>query len=1160
MPLSPFEIIKKGGAAIINYGKQGLDKIAPDVKQNTDGTFTPTTRGLIKNTVLGLPKETLIVGKDMAQGTARGLATLGQGMISTGESAVTGFKKPISTQLPAPQSEFDRKVMSFMYGTDKPFSVTTEGQDMTRMVGIPEGSKAEKWLAPVVGSLMPILDAVPGGRGGKTLLKQVAPDMLERLVKSGDKNSIRTYLKSIGASDDVVDDLAHNIAKTNDRKVIEAHLNSVKVTDVPKNTKAPLPRELEERRIALEIKEQALRDNPVAQVDQRKLMRKEGDIVDIGNVRNKPVRKMEDIIAETGINDPRKFVDEVANYKKGMAEVSAEKKALRQAIADQRVPRPIDSIVRNTSRDVPGTAKFDNIHDEDLGEVLTFIDRSRIPNAKPSVQNEIAVRRLAERYGVNPNQPNARLANALEKVIEKTPSVKQKILNGFQPKPKTVNRAVDSMSTGEVRSLEKVAEQDRYKTVPDAPNTPTAFPAFDEAVRKTPTPLSKKVGFHDAIRTPENVFRKMGLSKEFDDIRRSHEGYVQELPKNIEKISQWAKQVTPEENTKIFRYLDGEAVDLSAKEAKIADEVKKYLEEWADRLGLPEDKRISHYITHIFDDQLIKKEFDEDLAKLISDKVPGSVYDPFLEKRLGAAGYKQDFVAALDAYTKRATRKVHMDPALSQLSDVAQKLEKSQFDYIKKFADRVNMRPSDFDTAVDNTMKQMLGYKLGARPVAKISRFLRQMTFRGMLGANVGSALRNLSQGVNTYAKLGEKYTAIGYAKIATQGLAEAREVGVLADNFITDRNISAAGKAMEKLDKGLFLMFDTAEKVNRASAYYGAKSKALAQGKSLEEAIEYGKKIVRDTQFQYSAIDTPLALQNDLVKVFLQFLTYPVKQTEFLAGMAKNKEYMGIARYTIGGLAFVYTVGSALGMEPKELIPFSGQITGDHKFGVPPSMKLPVEAAKAALNTPDQYGNARDTEKKLKDVGNAAWGVLPGGIQLKKTLQGRKAVEEGGSFDAAGRQQFPVGGTPAKDVQAYIFGKYANKDAKAYFEKKEGNAPKTEAEKRLEEVKEKNEPRKKELTKIYNDVQSLVNTGREEEANAIIDGLSEEDYEMYKDIRTAKKSAATKEKTEKMYDVVLEVQHWKEKGDMDAVAKIVDSLSDDDYEIYVKAKKKLGY
>jgi hypothetical protein len=169
--------------------------------------------------------------------------------------------------------------------------------------------------------------------------------------------------------------------------------------------------------------------------------------------------------------------------------------------------------------------------------------------------------------------------------------------------------------------------------------------------------------------------------------------------------------------------------------------------------------------------------------------------------------------------------------------------------------------------------------------------------------------------------------------------------------------------------------------------------------------------------------------MAGDLVKTLAQFQTFTIKQTEFLAEMVKDKNFVGLLRYAVAGYAFVNTVGQAIGMEEKELAPML-------RFDVPPSLKFPTEVAKAALNTPDKYGNVPSTEKKLSNIGKSFMGLVPGGSQMKKTYEGIKSVQEGGSYDAAGRKQFEQGtSTPAK-IQSVLFGKYASPQAKDYFNK----------------------------------------------------------------------------------------------------------------------------
>lgn len=598
-------------------------------------------------------------------------------------------------------------------------------------------------------------------------------------------------------------------------------------------------------------------------------------------------------------------------------------------------------------------------------------------------------------------------------------------------------------TTGEGRSIEKSALQEEAASnqVQNPPNDVES--SLIEMIQKEPTSVKNKVNVIDYIRTPELILKKIGLEKEGDFLRSQYNKYEKELPKNIEKITQWAKRASKNGNRPIFRWLDGEAIDLLPQDKEIAIEIKAWLEQWADRLGLPKDDRIAYYITHIFDNELVTKEFPEELAKIIDNKLPSEVYDPFLQKRLGKLGYKQDTWAALDAYAKRATRKVHMDPALERVKKAGEKLEKSQLEFVQEYVNGINMRPGKWENLIDNGIKQLFGYRFGARPTLSITSFFRKMTYRAMLGLNPASALKNISQGINTYAVLGEKYTTLGYIKLFNKGAkAELEAEGILNAGFIEDRALSATKKFWEKFDKVIFYLFEKAEHINRGAAYFGAKSQGIAKGMTEREAINYAKKIVRKTQFAFGKIDTPLVLSGPIGKTVGQFQSFSIKQTEFLLDMIRKaakgeeraKNIIGLLRYAMAGIVFVYTIGKAFNMKISDLVPKIPFIQ-EGKFGTPPSIKFPIELGKAIFNTPDKYGNDRDLGQKAKDVGNTLWGIVPGGIQAKKTIQGYKALKDGKATDASGRSQYDVGGTPAKDAQALIFGKYAGQGAQDYYE-----------------------------------------------------------------------------------------------------------------------------
>lgn len=633
---------------------------------------------------------------------------------------------------------------------------------------------------------------------------------------------------------------------------------------------------------------------------------------------------------------------------------------------------------------------------------------------------------------------------------EKSLNLSEKISSAIQVSPSTLQN--DLQTTDKISSPESTPIPTKQPEIVVFPHVNhslinTTYSNNNNSILNKTLPnknltVKDKVNALDYIRTPFYVLKKLGLEKEGLLLKQKYDDYLRELPIEINKVTEWSKRAPGDEtNQRIFQYLDGRLKTLPENELVIAKEIKAYLKGWAVKLTLPEDSQIAHYITHLFEDELIEKEFDPELAKLITDKVPGSVYDPFLQKRLGALGYKEDVWQALDAYVKRGVRKYNMDVALEPLKKAADKLDLESYKYIEELAARINLRPTKWDTLFDNLIKSSpVGYKLGARPVAKITRAIRQFTYRATLGLNFGSALRNLTQGVNTFSELGGRYTVKGYIELAKSIAIKSDEltkVGVLRDDFIQDRVVNVTKKRLEKMDKVLFFLFEQAERINRGSAYYGAKAKALHQGLNEEQAIANAIKLVEKTQFHFGSVDTPIALQSDITKFFTQFQSFNVKQTEFLAGKFRAKEWAGLLRYIFGSFLMIGLAGNLIGLNWKDMIPFSRVLTGQTKLGETPIIKTIGEILKALFNVPDKYGNTVSAKQKVLNVGDAIGSTLvPAYSQGKKTLAGAVAIKKGGSFTKNGHLQFKQGQSLPKEAQTLLFGKYSSPEAQKYLNK----------------------------------------------------------------------------------------------------------------------------
>lgn len=978
--------------------------------------------------------------------------------------------------------------------------------------------------------------------------------------------------------------------------------SAVKLLTQPRPVKPPveLPPKILEQKMLLEVKKETLNNNMEnAGYLLKYVNKKTGELPEvIGNKAKSKFGKMGDqIVTQGGFQDSeqaRQAVEDLIQQKKDLAtlkkNIAMEEKNYKASIKENK-PTSLEQEARKykSAEEFVNSFKQPNIPDSTIKTFVEKIPKNIISETEVNgykyktwqdtfhevttvFDGEKPIGFISKtssggvsRVGVLPEYRNKGIGTELYKVSgAKTTDVTSLSRSGAEtsarasgykdltdiwnktnlklketPQPPQKISQIDT-TTGEGRSIEIQAHQ--AQEVLKGGNVPVNV-SLPKIIENTVTSVNKKVHLIDTyLTTPSFVMEKIGFGKEAKMLRGAMDNYWKELPKNLDIITKWSKEVPKESNKRIFNFLDGKAIDLNPQEKKVALEIKDWLKNWAKRLGLKEESTISHYITHIFDKELLAKEFDEDLAKIISDKIPGSIYDPFLLKRLGAKGYKQDTWQALDAYVKRGTRKVHLDPVLESIQTKAgsslefSNIEKSQFNYIKKYIENINMRPSETETGIDNLAKSMIGYKLGQRPITAVLRYLRQMTFRGMLGLNPTSALRNLSQGINTYATLGEKYTVIGYAKLFNKGAgAELEREGVLNSGFVQDRALSATKKAIEKMDKVLFKFFDTAEKINRGSAYFGAKSQGLAKGMSEEKAVEYAKSIVRKTQFVFDSVDTPVGMGGDIAKTLGQFQSYTTKQIEFLVQMAKDKNYAGFLRYAIAGTAFVYTIGKAFGMDPKELLPW-------YRFDTPPSLKVPVEIGKAVLNTPNKYGKVPDLKQKLKNVGNSLLGIIPAGSQGKKTFEGIKSVKQGGVFTSSGNIKFQQGQTLPQKAQSILFGKYASQNAKNYFNK---------------DTIKKDE--QKPIKKIYDQVQELTKQGKTQEVLNLVKDFTPEQIQIYKDIRTAERAKATVLAEQKMLPLAQKVRRLVKEGKTQEVSILLKDFTKEDQRIFKLVYKKLN-
>lgn len=93
-------------------------------------------------------------------------------------------------------------------------------------------------------------------------------------------------------------------------------------------------------------------------------------------------------------------------------------------------------------------------------------------------------------------------------------------------------------------------------------------------------------------------------------------------------------------------------------------------------------------------------------------------------------------------------------------------------------------------------------------------------------------------------------------------------------------------------------------------------------------------------------------------------------------------------------------------------------------------------------------------------------------------------------------------------------------------------------------------------VMKTYEKIKELASAGKRDEAMALLNSMSEEDYAVYEKILERKQRETVDMKTAEMVPVYRNVRKLMDEGKRDEAQKIVDALSDEEYKAFNEAKK----
>ena len=402
---------------------------------------------------------------------------------------------------------------------------------------------------------------------------------------------------------------------------------------------------------------------------------------------------------------------------------------------------------------------------------------------------------------------------------------------------------------------------------------------------------------------------------------------------------------------------------------------------------------------------------------------------------------------------------------------------------------------SDFHTATNTLAGKKSTFdreaeQLTNRKFYSVMANLSNRTSANMVAGSVSSALTNFIPITQSWGEVSPISTLRGMA----QTIANAyREDGVVEkSDFLTNRlnaeeNLYQTG--WDKVGKGVGILMDTIDNFTSQTIWRSKYTENISKGMSENEAIKNADIYTESLMAGRSRGNMPTIFdsKNPIAKVFTafqlevnnqyghMFKDMPIDMknegigklikgysTMFLGAYAYNALYSAIVGRdaAFDPISIIEGLLRDLGLfgdddeekEPDEIalglvediaqnIPFVGGILGGGR--VPIQSALPYSGDYKQAITDVASGDWKSVAKELQ---NPMYYLLPpmAGGQIRKTIQGLSMFDDdlpvSGSYTDSGKLRFPVEDTLLNRFQAALFGQYASKNAREYFD--EGYSP----------------------------------------------------------------------------------------------------------------------
>ncbi len=451
-------------------------------------------------------------------------------------------------------------------------------------------------------------------------------------------------------------------------------------------------------------------------------------------------------------------------------------------------------------------------------------------------------------------------------------------------------------------------------------------------VEPTPVTTDETIVVHDLnvidrLRPTRFVFEKMGLFDIWEDAFRAETlrneeqvAFNKELNKHAKKVG---KDIARRELLWEFVNNNNQEVfnQLTFPEKQAALWWKRTADDWADRLNIPQERRIKDYIPHIFDEAAKEAQdspVDASFSMLFSKKIKDKVKMPFLEKRLGKElGLVKDPFLAAQAYQNVALRKFYYEPILQKLKLVSEHETTPEFarNYLKDYSRRMTGEPALIDREANKFLidvaKEIRNIPGAGKVGESLAGFLERGNATGMAAYNLTSALyvmwlgfkpttaiRNLSQHgliiaeVDSIQDFGNgirlRFTAEGKAAVAESLVWRSRRGA-----FVESIDSSMASRWTDTVREFALFLFRKADEQNVKDAFLSgyAEAKRLYPDAGRDLWLKRGDEVASDTQYLYTKMNSLAISQSGPGKVGAMLTTWAINWLELMNKFVRGKQ-----------------------------------------------------------------------------------------------------------------------------------------------------------------------------------------------------------------------------------------------------------------------------